>query len=93
MSMTVGVLSVVALFVPVSGTLESIAAFVLLPLNACINPLVNTITSAFIQQYNLSYFFSCLIKVLNNVAHLLVNNIVNYFRRNYPIPDINIELN
>ena len=38
MSMTVGVLSIVALFVPVSGTLESIAAFVLLPVNACINP-------------------------------------------------------
>ena len=42
-SMTVVILSIVSLFIDVPDYLEAILAYVLLPLNSCVNPLVYTV--------------------------------------------------
>ena len=43
--MTVTLISLISLIIYVPASLEAPLAFILLPINACINPLINTITT------------------------------------------------
>ena len=76
MSTTVVILSLVSLHVDVSDSLEAILAYILFPLNSCINPLANTVINHVKHQYStiaagLKYFFTkYLSKALSNIVNL-----------------------
>ena len=77
-SMTVTVLSVLSLTIYTVQTLEAMVAFLLFPLNACINPMVNTIlTRDFAQHINQRQYFLWF-RYINNI---LLQNLKRILKR------------
>ena len=72
-SMTVTTLSLLAVVTYVPPSLEAMLAFLLFPLNSCLNPIINTVTTKqFIQQSNIFNVTVMCVKNCKHVCHKLM---------------------